>query len=223
MQGLYLAGDSLSGAWGRCRQIAQKPLSVLRERAAGVGARVKLVAEEQDEVGADGGAGVEVVVVEVAEVGDLGVDDLDGFVGAEVFEFFGGEGEGFESAEARDAAGEPGGESEGFVIGADVEGEAFGDAAEADGQDFLDDDIDVDVGGGEDEGAEFEDFAGVTTAAVDFEVEFEECVDGGAGAAAVGDDVDFLDVGAGGDEADHLFEVEDGEFAGGAVVFVATE
>jgi hypothetical protein len=203
--------------------VVDGPEAVVGGAEGAGGAGVELVAEEEDEVGADGGVGVEVVVIEIAEVGDLGVDDLDGFGIAEGFEFFGGEGGGFESAEAGDAAGEPGGEAEGFVLGADVEGEAFGDASEEDGEDFLDDDINIDVGGGEDECAELEDFAGVTTAAVDFEVKGEEGVDGGAGAAAVGDDVDFLDVGAGGDEADHLLEVEDGELAGGGVVLVAAE
>ena len=194
------------------------------EGAAVVGAGEEVVAGGEDEVGADGGVGDEVVVSVAADVGDSGIDDLDGFEFLEGGEFLGAEhGGDVGTAEASEAAEEPVGDSEELVFFADVEDETFGIEAELGGGAALEGDIEVHVWGGEDDGAELELFAGGFTGGDIFNVEFAEGGGEDVGAAAVADDVDLLDVGAGGDELEGLLEVIDGEFAGLAVVHVLFE
>ena len=194
------------------------------ERAAVLGAGGEVVAGGEDEIGADGGVGDEVVVAVASGVGDFGVDDLGGAEFSDGGEFIGGEhGGDVGAAEACEAAEEPVGEFEEFVFFADVEDEAFGIGADLGGGAALEGDVEVHVWGGEDDGAELEFFAGGFSGGGEFVVEFAECGGEDVGAAGVGDDVDLLDVGAGGDEAECLLEVEDGEFAGLAVVHVLFE
>src|SRR6185295_13388467 len=128
--------------------VVEDPEGVLLplERAAVRGPGLLAVPQVEDEVRADAGVGVEVVVAPGAVAADPGVDDLDPVLTVQAFERLGREVRRLEAAEPLDAREEPVGNAERAVPLREIDRQPVRDQEEALGDDARHEDVEVDVG-----------------------------------------------------------------------------